>query len=240
MRYAIEDILPACAHYRFTDSLFLQGYNLLLSGDLTNKRVLEICCGEGDLAAWLGRMSPAEIVGIDISEEAIRKATRKHGQLQNVIFKVADALELSDFPAGTFDIVVGQATLHHLSHALPTASKECSRVLKPGGKCLFIFEPLGHNPLIAALRGAVNAASQYQWLDESMLFEWAIKDFAGNFARYEIYYFSLLAYGCKLLPRRLKLSRLIYNFCDGFDQRLFRLAKWTRKYAGNFNVCYWK
>ena len=187
MRLAIEDILPACAHHSFTDSLFLQGYNLLLSGDLTNKRTLETCCGEGDLAAWLGRMSPAEVVAIDISQEAIRTAKRKHGQLPNVRFRCADAMQLSDLPADTFDVVVGQATMHHLSHDLPTASKECSRVLKPGGKCLFIFEPLGHNPLIAALRAAVNAAPQRQGLDESMLFLWAIEDFARNFARYEIY-----------------------------------------------------
>ena len=240
MQFTFDDILPACGHHIFTDALFLQGYNLLFEGDLTSKKILEVCCGEGDLAAWLGRVSKAEIVGIDISENSIRAAVQKYGEMHNVTFICTDALELSDFEANTLDIVVGQATMHHLAHNLPKASKGFSRVLKPGGNCMFIFEPLGHNPMIAALRGVLNTGRQRQYLDESMLFEWAIKDFAANFTRHEIYYFSLLAYLCKILPKNVKLSKLIYHFCDMFDQRLFRLVPWTRKYAGNFNVCYWK
>src|SRR3972149_5291189 len=142
MQVTLDDILPACGHHIFTDALFLQGYNSLLEGDLTNKEILEVCCGVGDLAGWVGRVSPAEVVGIDNSADSIRTATQKYGHLPNVAFKCADALQLSDFSDGAFDIVVGQAAMHHLAHDLSAASKEYSRVLKPGGKLIFIFEPL--------------------------------------------------------------------------------------------------
>lgn len=238
MQLTINDISPVCGNYYLGDALFLQGYNLLAKGGLCGKRILEVGCGSGRLAAWLGRISNTEVVAIDISAERVSMASGKYHTLGNVTFLRADASDLSDFPANTFDIIVGQAIMHHLSNNLPGASQEYSRVLKPGGKCLFIFEPLGHNSLIAAIR-AVNA-SRLELIDESNLYESTLKSFAVNFTRYEIYYFHLLAYGCKLFPQRLKLSTWIYNLCNRFDQALFISAPWTRKYAANFNVCYWK
>jgi SAM-dependent methyltransferase len=53
------------------------------------------------------------------------------------------------FPDGTFDAVCGTGILHHLN--LEQAAAEIRRVLKPGGRAVFI-EPLGHNPLINLFR----------------------------------------------------------------------------------------
>lgn len=237
-KLAMEDILPACGHYMGTDALFLQGYSLLLEDSDQGKKVLEVFCGLGDLSGLLGQMSRFEILGIDISEENTRAARRKFQHLANVTFLCGDATDLSRYEENSFDLIVGQAAMHHLAHDLESVSKEYSRLLKERGKVVFIFEPLGHNPLVAAIRAV--RISRSEWIDESPLFEWAIRDFAANFSRYEIYYFSLFAYLCKVLPGGSNVTKWLYKKLNALDQKLFERYPRLRKFAANINVCYWK
>ena len=53
------------------------------------------------------------------------------------------------FSDNTFDLVVGQSILHHLEWEV--AIHELERILKPGGKAVFI-EPLGDNPMAKLIR----------------------------------------------------------------------------------------
>lgn len=237
-RFALESISSACGHHNFTDALFLQGFELLTAGGLAGKRVLEVCCGLGMLANWVAGRGADEVVAIDGDVDSIAAARDAYAGAANLTFRCGDALDLSEFPDETFDIVVGQATLHHLTNNLPRASHEFHRVLRPGGRCLFIFEPLGHNPVFAAIRAVVNSRKQY--IDESMLFQAVFETFGEKFARYELYPFGLVAYPCKALPKKRSLSRRIYYACNRIDQELFR--RWPRLslFAANCNVCFWK
>jgi ubiquinone/menaquinone biosynthesis C-methylase UbiE len=233
------DINPAAGSYVLTEALFIQGYNLLVGDGLEGKKVLEICCGRGDMSTWLASsFRGANVTGIDISDSFISEALPKKKGLSNLNFMCMDCMQLSDFPDETFDVVVGQAAMHHLTHNLPLASKELSRVLKKGGMLLFIFEPLGHNPIVSAIRSVRNTLQQH--LDESMLFEDTIRKFSSNFSRYKIYHFGLIAYFCKALPKRSKIAVKIYNICNFVDQNLFMLIPGLSKYAANFNVAFWK
>jgi ubiquinone/menaquinone biosynthesis C-methylase UbiE len=64
-----------------------------------NQRVLELGCGTGDL---LAAVRPARGVGIDFSEEMIRRAKEKHPELE---FMHGDAHDLSSI-AETFDVII--------------------------------------------------------------------------------------------------------------------------------------
>lgn len=238
MKLRVDEIEHVCGHHIFTDALFLQGYELLLESLGAGKTVLELCCGEGDLSAWLAARTGALVTGIDTAMTAVATATQKHKCIANVRFECESASSLTRFRDQTVDVIVGQAALHHLANDLVAVSRECHRVLKPGGLCIFIFEPLGHNPLIAAIRAASNARTQ--WIDESNLYLWAIDEFGRYFERQEVFYFSFMAYGCKALPAKAPLSKWLYRKLNGLDQAMFE--KWPRlqKYAGNMNVCYWK
>ena len=232
-----EELATVCGHHYFTDALFEQGYRMLLE-DLDGKRVLEVCSGDGGLANWLAGRTTAEIVGVDGSPVAIANASEKYGSQRNLKFVCRDASNLPDFADGTFDLIVGQAALHHLAGSLDKVSQEYSRLLKPGGRVVFIFEPLGHNPLVAAIRAVHN--TRCQWIDEANLYEWILREFGKHFSRYEVYYFSLFAYFCKALPKHARLSRLIYKTIHACDQRILARLPGARKYAANVNVCYWK
>ena len=87
--------------------------------------------------------NPKKVTGIDISEISIQKAKDKIKSNSNVEL-VVDNCEKTKFNDNTFDIVYGTGILHHLDIKL--CLKEIQRILKPGGRLLFI-EPLGTNPV---------------------------------------------------------------------------------------------
>lgn len=100
---------------------FLQS-NLPLGPDL---RLLEVGCGNGDVAAALMKHNVL-VKAIDIDEEAV-KNTRARG----VDVEQSDILQYKDEPA--YDVVLFSRCLHHVQ-PMPDAVKVARSLLKPGGK----------------------------------------------------------------------------------------------------------
>jgi len=115
-----------------------------------NKIVLNYGCGEDDLIEILEKGGSKQIFGIDISMGMIERAKQKYPpeKYLNVTLLTMDAENLS-FDNDFFDLVVGQAILHHLD--LKRALSEISRVLKKDGQAIFI-EPRGENFFINLFR----------------------------------------------------------------------------------------
>lgn len=117
----------------------------LLAGLIPDAVVMDYGCYDGGHEFW--RWGSKRLVGVDISDTAIAEANRLYGDKGE--FLVADAHDLSRFPDGSFDLVVGNGILHHLD--LRLAIPEVSRLLRPGGSAVFL-EPLGDNPLAKLFR----------------------------------------------------------------------------------------
>ena len=92
--------------------------------------VLDIGCGSGYGANYLLNCGAKEVVGGDMSEEAIEYAA-KHYQRDTLHFLLLDAQRLS-FPDRCFDVIVSFELIEHLPRAADFLS-ECRRVLKDNG-----------------------------------------------------------------------------------------------------------
>jgi ubiquinone/menaquinone biosynthesis C-methylase UbiE len=97
-------------------------------------RVLDVGCGPGTITVDLAaRVVPAEVVGIDTSEEVIeaaRQAAEEAG-CGNVTFMTGDVAAV-DAPDSSFDVVHAHQLLQHLPDPI-AALTEMRRVLRPGG-----------------------------------------------------------------------------------------------------------
>jgi demethylmenaquinone methyltransferase/2-methoxy-6-polyprenyl-1,4-benzoquinol methylase len=103
-------------------------------------RVLDACCGTGDLAVAARAAGAAEVVGLDFSEPMLERARRKAPELEWVR---GDLLALP-FGDGSFDAATvgfGVRNVEDLERGLA----ELARVLRPGGRLaiLEITRPRG-------------------------------------------------------------------------------------------------
>jgi len=101
-------------------------------------RILDMCCGTGNLPLALARaVAPdGEIWGIDFCPTMIEVARGKAAQSPHVAFSVQDATATA-FPAESFDRVTVIAALHEMPREMRlTVLRESHRVLKPGGRLL--------------------------------------------------------------------------------------------------------
>lgn len=97
-------------------------------------RVLDLCCGTGDLALAFRREAPvgAEIVGSDFVAEMLLRARAKAAALgSSITFVEADALALP-FGDRSFDLVACSFGFRNLAN-YGRGLLEIFRVLKPGG-----------------------------------------------------------------------------------------------------------
>ena len=103
--------------------------------DRADARVLDLCCGTGDLAFSLARQAQAKILGADFSHTMLVRAREKAVGEANgkapIPFFEADALHLP-FADGSFDLVTTAFGFRNLAN-YEAGLREILRVLKPGG-----------------------------------------------------------------------------------------------------------
>lgn len=111
-------------------------------------RILDLCCGTGDMAFALRReawKSSPQILGADFSHAMLQRATAKssarNGSSPGWI--EADALNLP-FPNAHFDLVTSAFGFRNLAD-FDAGLREIARVVRPGGECgiLDFGEPKG-------------------------------------------------------------------------------------------------
>lgn len=104
---------------------------LELAGNVRDRSVLDIGCGDGELAVELSKRG-ASVVGIDSSETMIEAAKHKAEEHRaDIDFQVATAQNLP-FPPEHFDVVVAVTVLCFVENAA-SVFQEIHRVLRPGG-----------------------------------------------------------------------------------------------------------
>ena len=115
-------------------------------GTLEGKRVLELGTGTGGTATLLAKRG-ASVVGIDLLPFRLAEARARaaeHSVAEAVNFALMDATHLA-FPDNTFDFIISKSVLVFTDHK--QIATECYRVLKPGGKAIFM-ENMRYHPMV--------------------------------------------------------------------------------------------
>jgi SAM-dependent methyltransferase len=136
-----------------------------LMHDSGSRDVLELGCGTGNDAARLAAEG-FRIVAIDLSVEAIGRARKKYGDM--VDFRVADMTTGLSYPAGSFDAVMANVSLHMFSDAITRAIfDDVRRVLRLGGLFLFHVNADDDRPLRERWRPVVRELQRDYVLEEA-------------------------------------------------------------------------
>jgi SAM-dependent methyltransferase len=198
-------------------------YAFAALGDLRGRTALDYGCGHGMAAVVLAR-SGAKVTASDLSAGYIREArTRAEANGVRGEFVIADGEDLP-FPNATFDVVWGNAILHHLN--LMRAGQELKRVMKPDGVAVFC-EPWGGNPVLEFARHFLPYPGKDRTVDEQPLTRRDLRPLRAIFPTVEIRGFQLFG-----MVRRVWKNPRGLRILDALDARILRrvplLENWCR------------
>lgn len=119
---------------------------LRLVNKFANGNILDVGCGDGYIIANFPKFK--EVIGIDISGQAVRIAKSKNPK---IVFTVASCTNIP-FSDNSFDTVVASEIIEHVNYEDgKMLLKEARRILKPQGK-LIISTPNLSNPYMKFLQ----------------------------------------------------------------------------------------
>lgn len=137
--------LSTCGLHHFYD------YALDLMGDLDGKHIMDCGCGIGNTAIMFTRRG-ATVQGFDVDDEVLAKARTIAAANDVSVDYTKQWFETIDYPDHSFDLAFGSCVIHHVE--IDKAAQQLGRVLKPGGKAVFI-ENSNRNPFLMLARSKV-------------------------------------------------------------------------------------
>jgi SAM-dependent methyltransferase len=196
-------------------------------GDIRGLWVLDAGCGDGWLSVILAKLG-ARVDGFDISREAVATARHRaeaNGTAGATRFNVASFYSLP-YADASFDIVIGQAVLHHLRDK-QRAAAQLHRVMRAGARAVFC-EPFGDSLWLERLRLLVPVPSgapddPTQWSEQ---FKYRDLEAFRDLFDVEIQEFQLLS----RLDRVVRSPRFV-AWLGRLDLRLLQTIPRLRRYA---------
>ena len=166
--------------------------------------VLDLGCGEGQIARLAAAAGAAQVVGVDASDAQIREARRRGGGPSYVR---ASATRLP-VRSGWFDAVVACLVLEHLED-LDGALDEVARVVRPGGRfVVFVNHPLFQTPGSGWVDDQVLDPPEQYWRVGPYLPETVTVEEVDRDVRLPFFHRPLSRYVNALAERGLYLTRM--------------------------------
>ena len=133
-------------------SRFREEFRFRVAKSLQGKRVLDVGCGDGSNSVLLARLG-AQVVGVDVSPKSIALA-EKRARISGVgssIRLICSPLEEARIEPHSFDLIWGDAILHHLIEKLDLVMSLLTLWARPGAMMVF-SEPVNFNHTLRRLR----------------------------------------------------------------------------------------
>jgi len=197
---------------------------------LCGKRILEIGGGMGVFALFLATQE-ADVYVADIAPARIYFLNRQAQArgLASRIHAVCAAAESLPFADDFFDAVYTKSVLIHTE--LEKAAREAARVLKKGGRGIFV-EPMAQSPLVNIYRRTL---APKEWRTLANYFDRQrlgvlMRAFGGGRIRY-FYLFAFMAFFWQFGWRNRALFKFFANALNDVDEFLFRLLPPLKRLA---------
>lgn len=203
-----------------------------LLGDTTGETVLDCGCGAGDLANHIAATA-ARVAAFDLSGESVKlmhaRAERLGRRPPGGLTSVMERLPFAD---ATFDAAVGSSILHHVD--VEDALREVKRVLKPGGRAVFIENQVT-NPVLRLARDKLTGrfgVARLGTIDEHPLTKRDYAAIARLFPGMRLHYpdfrfFGLISRNVLRYERALWLAKLFAKL----DAWIYRFVPPLRRYG---------
>lgn len=200
-------------------------------GSLAGRDVLDLGCGIGDLSLHALQRG-ATVTALDLSPRLAEITRERVAAIGCDAQVVAAPAEASGLPDDSFDVVLGRWIIHHLDVA--TAARELSRLLRPGGKAVFI-ETSSLNPLLRFARNHLVGRfgiPRFGTADEHPLGKEHYDALSREFKSFRVdapfFYFFVLA--DRHTPERLKRPA-IKAATQWLDRQIWRWLPALRRYS---------
>lgn len=115
--------------------------------DLAGRRVVDLGCGFGWASRWMRGQGAASVLGIDLSENMIRRA-RADTSDPGIEYRIAD-IETIELPQAAFDFAYSALTFHYIND-FERLVRTLHRALAPGAGMVFTIE----HPIFMAAEAA--------------------------------------------------------------------------------------
>jgi ubiquinone/menaquinone biosynthesis C-methylase UbiE len=199
-------------------------FSIHLLGDIRGKTILDLGCGPGDASVVLAKKG-AKVVGIDISSKLIDIARDK--SIANNISESVNSLVMSayqlNFEDNYFDLVFGNAILHHLD--LNLAVPQIYRVLKSRGKAIF-NEPFANSKVFKAIRKMIPVKKDSITDNQRQLCYKELEIFKSYFKDIKLFEFQVFS----RMDRVVK-NKYVNYFLNVMDKKLLDNFHFLRQYA---------
>lgn len=198
-------------------------------GGLQKRAILDFGCGEGWSTIEYGKRG-ADVYCFDISPGSLHNLLHEAEEV-GVAKKIRPAVMAAEhlgYPSKSFDLVLGVSILHHTDIAL--VAHEIARVLKPGGRALFI-EPLAHNVFLRLFRwltpGRRTPTEQPMTVSQIRQFTGVFKQ--GGYRGYHL--LSIFPQGILWLTGNRTLFRISLRATEALDTVLLTLFPFLQRYC---------